>query len=154
MSYQAFNLIHVVGVVLFLGNIVVTALWKTLADRTRERRVVQFAQRLVIVTDWVFTGGGAALLAIGAGGMAAHAGPGLFDQTWVLAGTVLFGLSGLLWVTVLIPVQTAQTRVLRAASPDGAVPDAYWVLARRWMIFGIAATVLVTINLVLMVLKI
>ena len=34
MSYDAFKVIHLLGVVLFLGNIIVTALWKMLADRT------------------------------------------------------------------------------------------------------------------------
>ena len=34
MSYNAFKVIHLFGVVLFLGNIIVTALWKMLADRT------------------------------------------------------------------------------------------------------------------------
>jgi hypothetical protein len=36
MSYNAFKVVHLLGVVLFLGNIIVTALWKMLADRTRE----------------------------------------------------------------------------------------------------------------------
>jgi hypothetical protein len=35
--YLAFKVIHLLGVVLFLGNIIVTAVWKTLADRTRGR---------------------------------------------------------------------------------------------------------------------
>ena len=34
--YLAFKAIHLLGVVLFLGNIIVTAVWKTLADGTRE----------------------------------------------------------------------------------------------------------------------
>jgi len=28
MSYNAFKVIHLLGVILFLGNIIVTALWK------------------------------------------------------------------------------------------------------------------------------
>ncbi len=57
-------LAHVLGVVLFLGNIVVTAVWKLLADRTREPAVVAFAQRLVTFTDVAFTATGAGLIAI------------------------------------------------------------------------------------------
>ena len=48
--YLAFKVIHLLGVVLFLGNIIVTAVWKTLADRTREPRTIAYAQRLVTVT--------------------------------------------------------------------------------------------------------
>lgn len=36
---------------------------KTLADRTGD--VIAYAQRLVTVTDWVFTAGGVALILIG-----------------------------------------------------------------------------------------
>ena len=49
MPYAAFKLIHLLGVVVFLGNVIVTALWKTLADRTREPRVIAYAQRLVML---------------------------------------------------------------------------------------------------------
>ena len=53
--YLAFKVIHLLGVVLFLGNIIVTAVWKALADQTREPRTIAYAQRLVTVTDWIFT---------------------------------------------------------------------------------------------------
>jgi len=64
VSRDAWILVHVVGVVLFIGNIVVTAVWKLLADRTRTPAVVAYAQRLVTVTDVAFTATGAALIAI------------------------------------------------------------------------------------------
>ncbi len=56
--------LHIVGAVLFLGNIVVTGWWKVMADRTRDPRVIAFAQRQVTLTDWVFTGGGVIWVAI------------------------------------------------------------------------------------------
>jgi uncharacterized membrane protein len=74
MTYFAFKLVHIVGVVLFLGNIIVTGVWKALADRTGEPRVIAYAQRLVTVTDWVFTLGGIVLILIGAYGMVAVGG--------------------------------------------------------------------------------
>ena len=40
MTYDAFKVVHLFGVVLFLGNIIVTAVWKLLADRTGEPRVI------------------------------------------------------------------------------------------------------------------
>ena len=64
MSYNALKVVHLTGVVLFLGNIIVTAVWKILADRTGEPRVIAYAQRLV-------TAGGAALIVVGAYGMVA-----------------------------------------------------------------------------------
>jgi uncharacterized membrane protein len=61
MSYNAFKVMHLLGVVMFLGNIIVTALWKAMADQTNEPHVIAFAQRLVTLTDCIFTGGGVVL---------------------------------------------------------------------------------------------
>ena len=72
--YTAFKIIHMLGIVLFLGNIIVTGVWKAFADRTGNAEVVAFAQRLVTLTDWVFTFGGVVLILIGGYGMAAAAG--------------------------------------------------------------------------------
>jgi uncharacterized membrane protein len=66
MSYDAFKVVHLAGVVIFLGNIIVTAMWKVLADRTGDPRIIAYAQRLVTITDWIFTAGGAALIVLGA----------------------------------------------------------------------------------------
>jgi hypothetical protein len=49
-------------VILFLGNIVVTGVWKVLVGATGEPRVIAYAQRLVTLTDWIFTAGGVALI--------------------------------------------------------------------------------------------
>ena len=62
MSFEAFKVVHLFGVILFLGNIIVTGVWKVLADRTGEPRVIAYAQRLVTLTDWIFTAGGVALI--------------------------------------------------------------------------------------------
>ena len=65
MSFEAFKVVHLFGVILFLGNVIVTGVWKVLADRTGEPRVIAYAQRLVTLTDWIFTAGGVALILIG-----------------------------------------------------------------------------------------
>jgi uncharacterized membrane protein len=57
MSYNVFKVIHLLGVIVFLGNIIVTGMWKVLADCTGEARVIAYAQRLVTITDWAFTAG-------------------------------------------------------------------------------------------------
>jgi len=82
MSYNAFKVVHLFGVVIFLGNIIVTALWKVMADRTDNPRIIAYAQRLVTLTDWIFTAGGVAFLVVGAYGMALVAGLDLRGTTW------------------------------------------------------------------------
>ena len=55
MTYDILKLLHLLGVVLLLGNVTVTSIWKVYADGTRDPRIIGFAQRLVTVTDWFFT---------------------------------------------------------------------------------------------------
>ena len=62
INYQYLKMFHIIGVVMFVGNIMVTALWKTTADRTRDANIIAFAQRLVTITDFIFTGFGAGLV--------------------------------------------------------------------------------------------
>jgi len=153
MSYNAFKVVHLFGVVVFLGNIVVTALWKAMADRTKNPLVIAFAQQLVTLTDWIFTAGGAAFLILGAYGMALVAGLDLRGQTWLIWGQILFAISGVIWVVILIPIQIAQARESRSFAAEGAIPESYWSLGRRWMMWGTIATVIPLINLYLMVFK-
>jgi uncharacterized membrane protein len=51
MSFETFKVIHLLGVILFLGNIIVTGVWKVLADHTGEPRIIAYTQRLVTLTD-------------------------------------------------------------------------------------------------------
>jgi uncharacterized membrane protein len=153
MTYLAFKIVHLLGVVLFLGNIIVTGVWKVLADRTREPRTIAYAQHLVTVTDWVFTLGGVILILIGAYGMVLIAGLNPLGQTWLIWGQSLFIASGIIWVLILIPTQIAQARAARAFAQGGTIPESYWRLGRRWAIWGTIATLLPLANLYFMVVK-
>jgi uncharacterized membrane protein len=152
MSYDAFKLVHLLGVVLFLGNIIITAVWKSFADGTRDPRIIAYAQRLVTVTDWMFTAGGVVLILIGAYGMAAV---GKLDlgMRWLVWGQALFVLSAVIWVTRLLPIQRAQARLARSFAQGGPIPEMYWRYARSWMVWGILATILPLVTLYFMVFK-
>jgi uncharacterized membrane protein len=153
MTYLAFKVVHITGVVLFLGNIIVTGAWKVLADRTGDPRTIAFAQRLVTLTDWIFTLGGVILILIGAYGMVLTAGLDPLGPLWLIAGQSLFIASGIIWVAILIPVQIKQARQARAFASGGAIPEGYWRLCRLWVIWGTIATLLPLANLYFMVVK-
>ena len=68
--YLLFKSIHLLGAVLFLGNIIITGWWKTMADRTGDPLIIAFAQRQVTLTDFIFTAGGALLVLVGGLSMA------------------------------------------------------------------------------------
>jgi uncharacterized membrane protein len=153
MSYNAWLTLHILGVVLFLGNIIVTAVWKMLADRTKNPPVVAYAQRLVTVTDVAFTATGAALIIIAGQVMAREWGGVFGGPLWLTLGWSLFIASGVIWLAVLIPIEVIQHRLASSFRDAPVIPDRYWRLSRLWAVFGVIATVLPLFNLYLMVIK-
>jgi len=114
---------------------------------------VAYAQRLVILTDWIFTGGGIVLILIGGYAMARCAHLSLLHTRWLVWGQALFGLSALVWMFVLLPVQGAQSRLAQRFAAGGDIPLAYWELCRRWLGWGVVATVPLAIIVWVMVFK-
>jgi len=102
-QYSIFKTLHIVGVVMFVGNIAVTGWWKVMADRTRDPKIIAFAQAQVTLTDYVFTAGGIVLLGIGALGAARAGGLSLTQTPWIALGNALFVASGVVWTSSLGP---------------------------------------------------
>lgn len=153
MDYQLLKMLHILGAIIFVGNIIVTALWKTMADLTKKPGIVAFGQRLVTLTDFVFTGVGAGMVLVTGLLMASRYYGDFLKIKWIAWGLGLFMLSGIIWVTALIPIQIKQAQIARKFAADGKIPDEYWRLGRLWMAFGTVATVIPMINLYLMVFK-
>ena len=150
--YGFFKFLHLLGVVLLLGNVTASAVWKVFANRTHDAGVVAFAQRLVTYTDWSLTLGGVVLVIAGGYGMAIFANLDL-RLGWLLWGQLLFLLSGLVWLFKLVPIQIAQRRMTKAFDPGEPVPSAYRVLCTRWIAWGVVATVPLVAATYLMVIK-
>lgn len=152
-TYLLLKSLHIFGAVIFLGNIIVTGWWKVMADRTRNPVVIAFAQRQVTLTDFIFTTGGVVLiLATGIGNAILH-NMNFLNIKWLSWGYWLFIISGIIWVTILIPVQIMQAKIARQFADGGDIPEKYWMLGRLWVIFGTLATVIPLANLYWMVFK-
>jgi uncharacterized membrane protein len=152
-AYTLLKTLHIIGVIVFIGNIIVTGWWKVMADKTKNPTIIAFAQRQVTLTDWVFTFGGVTLL----GGSAAvnvwiHDIP--LSTPWVQWGFAIFCLSGLIWVAVLVPLQWKLSAMTRKFTPDSPIPARYWRLEALWLVFGFIDTVLPLAVVPLMVGKI
>lgn len=152
-TYLWLKTLHLLGVVMFLGNIIITGWWKFMADRTRNPQIIAFAQHQVTLTDYVFTAGGAALLLAAGWGNAALHGMDIFSMRWLSWGFCLFSISGLIWVAVLIPIQIGQARMASQFAQGSSIPETYWKLGKRWYVWGSIATVLPLLNLYWMVFK-
>ena len=152
-TYLLLKSIHIFGVILLMGNIIVTAWWKFMADKTKEPNVIAFAQRQVILTDFVFTAPGAVMAIMAGDMMAYHFMENTSDIQWLTWGRCLFIASGIIWITILIPTQIKQSRMARNFAITQSIPDEYWQLSQRWNIFGALAVALPLINIYWMVFK-
>jgi uncharacterized membrane protein len=143
------KIIHVLCACLFLGNVIVSGIWAAMAERTRNHAIIQFSNRLVLITDLLFTATGAIgvvftghLMAGQYGGDTAH--------PWITWSYILFGVSGLIWMLVLVPIQFKQRLLLQRTTQ---ITSEYLQLSRVWQISGAVATVLPLPILYLMVTK-
>ena len=78
--------------------------------------------------------------------------PGVGAVTpWITWSYALFGLSGLIWMLVLVPLQLKQRALLKKTT---TITGEYLQLSRIWQISGAIATVLPLPILYLMVTKV
>lgn len=151
-SYLFLKSMHLFGVIIFLGNIIVTGVWKLFADYTGDFRIVSFSQRMVTYTDIIFTTSGIIILLIAGLLMAQHYG-NFWQVRWIRWGLLLFIASGIIWVSILIPVQIQLHRLANQLKKLGYIPDEYWLYERIWFVFGTIAIILPLCNLYWMVFK-
>jgi uncharacterized membrane protein len=151
--YNVFKTVHLIGVIVLVGNVTITAYWKVLADRTGDPRLMAHAQRGVTVADWIFTLAGIILILMGGYGAAAVAGLSLSGSPWLVIGQALFAVSGVIWLAILVPVQIKQARMARSLVHDPTIAAQYRRDSRTWLIWGILATVPLVAAIYVMVVK-
>ncbi len=152
-GYLIMKAIHVLAVVVFLGNIIVGAFWKAYADRSGNPRIVAHTIAGIIRADRWFTMPAAILLVVFGFG-AAGIGRVSLALPWITWSIVLIVISALAFMLGIAPVQRRMLAVARAAVDSGELDSAeYARLSARWALWGSVATVAPLIALVLMVFK-
>ncbi|WP_316252598.1 DUF2269 family protein [Bacillus sp. CH30_1T] len=72
---------------------------------------------------------------------------------WLTISLILFSLTGILWLTVLLPIQRSMIRHSAQSIEAGIISKAYRKASLYWAIFGIVATLLPVVILYLMITK-
>lgn len=154
MLYLGFKVLHILAVVMFLGNITTGIFWKEHADRTRDPRIIAHAMAGIIAADRLFTIPSVLLIVL-AGISAAMVGHlPLLRTGWIFWSLVLFTLSGIAFMGWLVPTQRKMQQLMQAGADSGAPDwDAYHKLSRAWVFWGAVALLLPLAAMVLMVLK-
>jgi len=145
--YLAFKLVHVFGVVLFLGNISVGVFWKPYADRSRNLAFMASTMDGIIAADRIFTIPGILLLLAGGLGAAFAGNIPILSTGWLLWGIGAFVLSGLAFG----PLARAQRRIAAAAHAGNL--EEYHARSAAWNIWGTIALILPLVAFAIMILK-
>lgn len=141
--------LHVLGAVLFVGNIITAAFWKLMAEREGNPQVIASAAKRVMAADYWFTIPGIVLLLSSGHVLMAQGGYSLLSFSWISLAYGMFILSGVLWMVVLLPAQRAMIR----HSQNGQLGAEYNKASNTWNLWGTVATVLPLVTLYLMVVK-
>ncbi len=153
MIYLSLKLVHIVAVILFLGNIVTGLFWKAHADRTGDPRIMAHTLDGIIRSDRLFTIPGVIVILIGGFGAALVGRIPILGTGWILWSIILFTMSGLAFMFRVAPLQVR----LRALAAEGHGSqfdrDRYRALSRQWETWGLVALLTPAAALVLMVLK-
>ena len=153
LPYQWHKLLHIAGAILFLGNIVVTAVWLVLAEQTRNPATLHFAAKAVNWADVFFTAPGILLL-LANGQIMANAAWGGVSASWIAVALGLFVVSGIIWAGFLLRYQHRLIQLsAQPAGSDAPLPPAFFRVLHAWYIAGAVATVSPLVSLVLMVVK-
>lgn len=150
-SHQWHKLMHILGAVLFVGNIIVSAVWMILTVFTKQASIVHFGAKVVNQADLLFTIPGVLLILINGVVMAPVFGGGnILGASWVVAALGSLTLSGIVWVGFLLRYQNQLVEL--SASGDQLSAE-FLATFRNWGIWGGIGTILPIISLVLMVVK-
>lgn len=123
--------LHVIAAVLFVGNVIVTGVWAAIMFRARASHPFHVAARAIVITDWIFTLGGGALLVMTGVGLAMGRQFPIWGTPWIRHALIALMISTAAWLLVLVP---AQRQMLRA--DHATLPRAF----HRWNITGWCAT--------------
>ena len=157
MVYVVLKLLHVVAVLVFLGNIFTGIFWKWNADRTRDARIIANALEGIIRSDRLFTVPGVIVVAVSGVATAMRGHYPILHTGWILWALILFIVSGVAFGIRVAPLQRSLLAAARAGVSRPHDDDDWWerydALSRRWDFWGGFALVTPLVAMAIMVLK-
>ena len=153
MLYLVLKSLHVISVVLFLGNIITGVFWKVHADKTGDLRTRAQALDGIVRSDRVFTVPGVFAIIITGVWMAMNAHLPLLGTRWILWSLILFGISGICFGGFVAPLQKKLLANARAGLAGTWNEAEYKKLSGAWTLWGTIATLTPLVAVFLMVMK-
>ena len=151
MVYLILVLIHVIAVIIFLGNITIAPFWKSQAERSKDRLNILNTWEGIIRADKFFTMPGVILLLLFGVGAAAHLKYNFLETGWIFWSIILYTISGAAFMAKVSPIQK---KIVALAKDELKFNwDDYNKLVKQWDVWGSIATITPWIAVILMVIK-
>ena len=155
MDYSYFKLIHLIAVVIFLGNIITGLFWMRLAVKTKDLKIICHTMNGIIVSDRWFTIPGVFVIIAGGIVSAMYAKLPLLGTGWIFWSIVMFSISGIAFGAKVAPLQK---KIFKLAStgenPASFNWGAFMKVYRAWDIWGLVALLTPLAAFVMMILKV
>jgi uncharacterized membrane protein len=155
MDYTYFKLIHLLAVVIFLGNIITGLFWMNIAVKTKDLKIIAFTMRGIIQADRYFTIPGVIIITTG-GILAAISGHFPLVRTgWIFWSIILFSISGLVFAFKVAPLQKKIYHFTLHDESSGSFDWTYFQkMYGAWDLWGLIAVVTPMAAFVMMILKV
>ena len=152
--YIALKTLHVIAVILFIGNLVTGILWKIHGDQSTNPLIIRHTLAGLIRADRWFTVPGVVLILIGGIGAAIVGGLPILRTSWILWGIILFTISGIAYMGRIVPLQRQMLKVARSGVETGEFDwDRYRALSRSWNLWGTIALLTPALAMIGMIAK-
>lgn len=130
--------LHVLSATIFFGAGLMSAFWKFRGDSSGDVRVVAWAQRQVVLADWLFTVPSAVVSPL-TGAWLVHAYGLPWRTPWVVVSLVGFAVAAGLWLPAAW-IQLELRRITQRCLAGGeALPARFHHLNRVWLALGVPA---------------
>lgn len=154
MIYLSLKFLHIVGAVLFLGNIITGVFWKAHADKSRDPKIIAHALDGIPRSDRIFTIPGVIIILVSGFSAALVGGYALFRTDWIVGGIGLFTITAIVFMGRIAPIQRQMRDLARSASDQTTFDwPTYEKLSRAWAIWGSVAVLAPMLAAALMVFK-
>jgi uncharacterized membrane protein len=133
--YLTVKWVHILSATVLFGTGLGTALHLWLTHLSRDVAAIAVATRNTVRADWLFTLPSAVLQPFSGALLIDMAGYG-WDETWILVSLLLYAIAGVCWLVVLKLQLRMRDLAQDARRAGGALPAAYFRLARLWFWLG------------------
>lgn len=152
MLYTWLKMIHILGTIVMVGIGSGSVFYKFRADRGGDLRTIVFANKNVVLADWIFTAPSVIIQPISGLLMARIAGYPL-TQNWILLGITFYITAGLCWLPAVylqIQMRDISFNALTSSQP---LPLLYRRMYTVWCWLGVGGFLSVLIVIYVMVFK-